>query len=96
MICAPRESQRRHVTGNGFGSFGKIEPRTKRAILKPNTPKMAPFAPDAPSKTPSPPTLYSFKDSDELSKNLAAFVIKVSAMAKWMASSGVRLQNVLS
>lgn len=37
---------------------------------------MAPFAPDAPSKTPSPPTLYSFKDSDELSKNLAAFVIK--------------------
>ncbi|PWN22466.1 6-phosphogluconolactonase [Microstroma glucosiphilum] len=37
---------------------------------------MAPFAPDAPTKQPSPPTLYSFKDSDELSSSLAAFVIK--------------------
>lgn len=39
---------------------------------------MAPFAPDAPNKTPSPPVLYSFSDGDSLSKNLADFVIKVS------------------
>lgn len=74
----------------------RLDLEPKRAILKPKSPKMAPFAPDAPSKTPSPPTLYSFKDSDELSKNLAAFVIKVRAMAKRMGPSGVRPQNLLS
>ncbi|PWN52301.1 6-phosphogluconolactonase [Violaceomyces palustris] len=63
---------------------------------------MAPMKPNAPSQAPSPPILYSFKDSDDLSKNLADFVIKAQNEAierrnKFtLATSGGSLPKMLA
>ncbi|CAO1633012.1 unnamed protein product [Jaminaea pallidilutea] len=63
---------------------------------------MAPFAPNAPSKEPSPPVFYTFSDQDELSTKLAAFVIKAQNEAierrnKFtLATSGGSLPKMLA
>ena len=63
---------------------------------------MAPIEPTAPSKKPAPPILYSFENSDDLSRKLADFVIKAQNDAierrnKFtLATSGGSLPKMLS